>query len=389
MQRRLIFYTLVAIIVSLLMLSIFSCIESSQAQETDNDGKSRMKSQLYMLGDSGGGHIEWWLEGKIAKDIRHLIDSNETGFGGNSDGTLQGSERKESADFGEVHNFIEHLENKVLESHIFRGAFVKRADCEKTSGLTGTSVNSTEEIYIYITFSAEFKVPKREVELNGNPFLEWVLIDELLDENEPYSVLCEDEHTSIIVGFGCVYQPKVSHGTFTKYRIGIGEIITYKTKYSTQSWTDNSEGLERETARYEGFYWLESPLELLLFIIIFGYVTISTPKWVMLKEEMEKVNLIHYLSIFFVVICVFAYVLNLIGLGVIILSISTCVITYVLSIGIYKFSWGNLSKPKYRMLKSAKNERKIKCQNCNTVFVVKPTNHKVKCPSCGNEGKLE
>ncbi|MEM2899353.1 MAG: hypothetical protein QXT63_01035, partial [Thermoplasmata archaeon] len=92
-----------------------------------------MKSQLYMLGDSGGGYIDWWIEGKVAKDIRHLIDMNETGFGGNSDGTLQGSEKKGESDFGEVHNFIEHLENKVLELHIFRGAMVKRADCEKTS----------------------------------------------------------------------------------------------------------------------------------------------------------------------------------------------------------------------------------------------------------------
>ncbi|MEM2899354.1 MAG: hypothetical protein QXT63_01040, partial [Thermoplasmata archaeon] len=230
----------------------------------------------------------------------------------------------------------------------------------------GYSVNSTDQIYIHITFSAEFNVPKREVELNGNPFLEWVLIDELLDVNDAYSVSCEEEHISIIVGFSSIYEPKVSNGSFAKYRIGIGEIITYKVKYNTQAWTDDSEGADRDTAHYEGFYWLESPLELLLIVIILGYVTASIPKWIMIKEEREKVNLLHYLAFSFVVICAIAYILNLPGMIVILLSISTCALTYVLSIGIYKLAWGNLSKPKYRMLKSPKNERKIKCQNCNT-----------------------
>lgn len=359
------------------------------AQAPGSDGTSRMKSQLYILGNEGGGYVEWWVEGKIASAIRRLIDSNESGFSGNADGTLQGSEKKGASDMGEVHNFIEHLENKVLENHVFRGAIVKRADCESTSGFTGSSVNSTKQLYIHITFSAEFNVPKRQVELNGNPFLEWVLVDELLDENVSYDVRSDEEHISIVLGFGTIYDPVINSGSMAKYRVGIGEIITYTSSYSTKTWTDDTRGVARDTARYEGFYWLESPLELVLIVLVLGYVTVSNPKWRMLKEEREKIKWLHYLAIGLVIMCALAYVFNAPGLVVIILSVAVCFAIYVLSKGIYKLGWGNISRPKYRMLEAAKGEKKVRCQNCNTTFVVKASSRKVKCPSCNNEGKLE
>jgi hypothetical protein len=280
---------------------------------------------------NGGGYIEYSVKGGAASDLRKLIDDPLHVFPfeklvADGDGMIDASE-------GE--RYMKNLDDILTRRQIvLRGVKMDNVDVDDHRGLIGTEVNSTEELWLHITFRGHIQYDTYEFNVSGLEPLE-VLYGEYDDIPRSLTV---DERTFIVAaGMGSYNKAQKEEGSLFNMRVPLAVVVSYHGTY-----TASSAPLVR--MEYDHSTVLANPLSLMLLVFIITFLAIKLPKIVARENGMERVRELHMSVLVALALFWLFYVFGGTAVLVWIFGVAIVVLGYFMAHLIYVKGWRGLAQ---------------------------------------------
>lgn len=290
-----------------------------------------LKSTFLTFFDKGGGYIEYTIHGSTAGHLRALIDDPQVSFPygvmGDGDGKV---------DQHEGDRYMSNLDDILTKREIvLRGVKLDNVDVDEHRGLLGTEANSTEELYLHITFRCHIMYDTMDFNVSG---IELIGVLYGTVDDVPQDITIDEKTFIVAAGLSSYQKLRKESGSLWNMRVPLAAVISYHGSYPV---TDPPS--VRMEYRHDSV--LGSPLALMLLMFIFTILTIKLPKAVAKDGKKERVPFFHY-GLWIVVVLIWLYYFfgGAAG-GVWAAAIACVVVSYFLAHMIYVKDWLGLAEP--------------------------------------------
>jgi hypothetical protein len=280
---------------------------------------------------NGGGYIEYKLTGPAASELRSRIDDPQHVFPfetlvSDGDGSVDQSEGERY-----MRNVDDLLTRRMI---ILRGVKMDNVDVDDHRGLVGTDANSTEELYLHITFRGHIQYDELEFNVSGlEPLM--VLFGEYSDIPRDITV---DERTYIVAaGLGSYEKVGKDDGTLLNMRVPLAAVVSYHHSYTPSS-------VPSARMKYDHSTIVANPLALMLLVLIITYLALRLPKAVAKENGKDRVRELHLGILVFIALFWLFYVLGGAAVLVWVLGFSLVGGAYYMAHLIYVQGWRNMAR---------------------------------------------
>ena len=260
---------------SLLFLAVV-CVWglSAMAAQVDigkDGGTVSVTSDLDMLLNSGGGHVTWRISGQAAPEMRRVIDKNY----GNNDGNITPAEAAQ---------YTSALDNYLTQSApLYHGGKLnsfslldRNRGVEDNSEFLVAKDNDTRTIEIRFLIEATLSQQSDNFKLSDDIMVR-ALFESLRTAYDTNTYLyvgkVDITHTNYVIGLSSFSSFNADHGRTIRFRGPAWEIYQYSVSYDGGTMRN-----AKDTAQFDQFNVMESPLELFIIITALGYFMLYLPK---------------------------------------------------------------------------------------------------------------
>jgi hypothetical protein len=311
----------------LVALVCATAVATSCASAADLSVSSTYLSAL----DNGGGYVEYRLTGAAARELRSLIDDPhhvfpyET-FPGDGDGKV---------DKAEGERFMSNLDDILTKRQIvLRGVKLDNVDVDDNTGLIGTGLNDTRELYIHITFRSHIQYDERSFNISGLELVEAIYGTA---EDVPRNITVEERTFIVAAGIASYEKVRKTDGLLFNLRVPMAAVVSFKVEYPVTS---------PPTARmqYSHSSIVGNPLVLAILMLVFTYLAIKLPKALAKDHGMQRTAKMHWAFLAIVILIWLFYFLGGASVLVWALSIGCLAGIYYLSYQVYAKRWRGLAE---------------------------------------------
>ena len=282
--------------------------------------------------DNGGGYIEYRLTGAAARELRSLIDDPHhvlpyATLPGDGDGTV---------DMGEGERYMSNLDDILTKRQIvLRGVRLDNVDVDDNTGLIGTGLNDTKEIYIHITFRSHIQYDERSFNISGLELVEALFGTA---EDVPRNITVEERTLIVAAGIASYEKVRKTDGTLFNLRVPMAAVVSFKVEYPVTS---------PPTARmqYSHSSVVGNPLVLAILMLVFTYLAVKLPKALAKDHGMQRMRAMHWAILAIVILIWLFYFLGGAAVLVWTLSIGCLAGIYYVSHLVYVERWRGLAEP--------------------------------------------
>gem|GEM_PF-2184182 len=311
---------------------------AAQVDIGKDGGTVSVESDLDMLMSTGGGHVTWRISGQPAPEMRRIIDKNY----GNNDGNITPAEAA---------LYTSALDNYLTQSAPFYhgGKLNSFSLLDRNRGVEDNSEflvakdNDTRTIEIRFLIEATLSQQSDNYKLSDD-IMVTALFEALRTSYDTntyvYVGKVDITHMNYVIGLSSFSNFNVDHGRAIRFRGPCWEIYQY-----TVSYDGGTQGNAKDTAQYDPFNVLESPLELFIIIVALGYFMLYFPKRFAREGRKQRIKALTRGSWGFILLLLAVYMLGSPGWVVWVLAPLLFCLVFALSYMIYIKNWKGYAKP--------------------------------------------
>jgi hypothetical protein len=304
----------------------------------NNGGTVSVESDLELLFNTGGGHVTWRISGQAAPEMRRVIDKNY----GNDDGNLTPAEAAQ---------YTSAIDNSLTQSApLYHGGKLnsfslldRNRGVEDNTEFLVAKDNDTRTIEIRFLIEATMSQQSDSYKLSDDVMVT-ALFEALRSTYDPNTYVfvgkVELAHTNYIIGMCSFSNFNNDHGQVIRFRGPAWELYRYTVSYDGGTMKN-----AKDTAQFDPFNVLESPLELFIVITALSFFMLYFQKRFAREGRKQRIKSMRRGSWGFIILLYTVYMLGAPGWSVWVLAPLLFCLIFALAYMIYLKNWKGYAKP--------------------------------------------